>query len=81
MSACRSCGAPIVWAKTPKGKMMPVDKEPSERGTVRLVPNDRKELSAYTYGSIEALQMRSRGVELHAAHFATCTSPSSHRRP
>ena len=30
---CRSCGAPILWAETDNGKLMPVDKPETESAT------------------------------------------------
>ncbi len=30
MNACRTCGAPIIWARTAKNKAIPLDAEPSE---------------------------------------------------
>ncbi len=35
-ASCRSCGAPIIWAKTEKGKAMPLDAEPAQTGTLWL---------------------------------------------
>ena len=28
MATCSSCGAPVVWVKTPLGKKMPLDEKP-----------------------------------------------------
>lgn len=36
VSACKSCEAPVIWAETTAGKMMPVDAEPSDQGNVEL---------------------------------------------
>lgn len=33
-SACRSCGAPIVWVVTESGKRMPLDAKPEKRFVV-----------------------------------------------
>lgn len=67
MSACRSCGAPIVWATTANRKRMPVDAAPSARGTIML-----RDGKAHVMGSLEALSLRDAGVELHEPHHATC---------
>lgn len=32
VSSCRSCGAPIVWIKTPRGKLMPVEAYGKKKG-------------------------------------------------
>ncbi len=31
---CSSCGAPIIWIKTPKNKSMPLDATPNPDGNV-----------------------------------------------
>lgn len=57
MSACRSCGRAIEWAKTPTGATIPLER----------VAN------VYTIGSdnvVEAIVSPSRG--LYVSHFATC---------
>jgi hypothetical protein len=38
VETCRTetCQAPIVWARTVTGKVMPVDAEPSDDGNIRL---------------------------------------------
>ena len=36
MSACRACGAEIRWAKTTKGKSIPLDYDSSPSGNVTL---------------------------------------------
>ena len=32
MTKCKSCGAGIIWAETPKGSRMPMDAEPVTSG-------------------------------------------------
>lgn len=34
MSNCRACSAPIRWAKTERGKKMPLDEKPETRAVV-----------------------------------------------
>jgi hypothetical protein len=36
MTACRSCGAPILWAVTTGGKPIPLDAEPDAGGNVLM---------------------------------------------
>ena len=43
---CSSCKAPIRWAITEAGNLMPLDAEPNPRGEWRLAPHDRDELPA-----------------------------------
>lgn len=66
MNTCRSCGAPILWAKTERGKMMPVDPDPSENGNVELVPRGTGFL-AIVHG-----QAPLGAPPLHLPHHATC---------
>lgn len=71
-SRCRSCGAPIVWARTVKGKSMPVDAAPAEGGNVELVPEPTgSAMRAIVHG-----QAPLGGPPLHFSHFATCEDAS-----
>ena len=43
LQRCRSCGAAIIWARTQKGKAIPVDPEavnPPATGNILLVANN-----------------------------------------
>lgn len=44
ITRCRSCGAKIRWTRTAAGKLMPLDYEPSPRGTVVLTSSSRREV-------------------------------------
>lgn len=68
---CRSCNAPIVWAKTEKGKPMPVDAEPVADGNIELQAGIAKVVKAG-----EVLP----GTLLYKSHFATCVHAASHRK-
>lgn len=89
MSArCRSCGAPIVWARTSRGRRIPLDAAPDpERGNVVLdggralvfaSPADaRREIGERE--AVRAMPARSEAAPTqHTAHFATC--PHAHQR-
>jgi hypothetical protein len=76
MSACRSCGAPVLWAVTAEGKRMPVDAEPAPAGnlivdqtarpwTVRVVPPDDLLIG---------------DPPRYLSHFATCPHANEHRK-
>lgn len=71
--SCRSCGAPVVWGVTEKGRRMPLDAEPvawgnieldEESGRLRVLAGDEPRLSGKRYIS----------------HFATCPEAKAHRR-
>jgi hypothetical protein len=64
---CRSCGAPVIWTVTERGKRMPVDAEPNPQGNIRLEQSTGD-------APLTAVYMRERtaSVELYTSHFATC---------
>ena len=68
---CRSCGAPIIWTVTSKGKRMPVDAKPVEGGNVRL----DQDLLGNTVASIVP-----DGTGDRVSHFATCPEAARWRR-
>jgi hypothetical protein len=78
MSArCRTCAAPILWARTTNGKNIPLDAEPVESGNVYLVANGR-ETTAIVMAAGEAPPA---GVTRRfVSHFVTCAQAAEHRR-
>lgn len=77
MSQCRSCDAPIIWAKSPAGKAMPIDAEPVPDGNVLLVANGSATPNAIV---VEADHQWAEGARRYKSHFATCPNAASHRR-
>lgn len=75
MTACRSCGAPIRWARTANGKAMPLDPDPSPNGNLALDGE-----TVIVCGKTAAEQRRANGEALYLSHFATCPQAASHRR-
>jgi len=70
VSQCRSCDAPIIWAHTSTGRLMPVDANPVEGGNLSLKQvGDR----------IEA-QVVEPGKGKYVSHFATCPQSKAWRR-
>jgi hypothetical protein len=73
---CRSCGAVIEWAETPKGKRIPVNYDPDPAGNLWL----------QDVGPRVIAQPVKKGEEPHASvprytsHFATCPHAASFRR-
>lgn len=72
MSACRSCGAPIRWAKTEAGKAMPLDETPAADGNVIIVGGIARVLAK---GALVQP-----GIDRYVAHWATCPTAFEHRR-
>lgn len=88
MSArCRSCQAPIVWAKTLTGANMPVDPVPDPGGNMILAAIDPSDPEGgYAVIMVSGLTDAARdaadrvGVLFHQSHFATCPQAAQHRR-
>ena len=76
MATCKSCGAPVVWAVTPRGKRTPLDAVTSPDGNVELLPDG----SVRVLGPLDAEAARLAGAELYLSHFATCPAAAAHRR-
>jgi hypothetical protein len=64
---CRSCGAPITWARTTSGKPIPLDPEPVDRGNLEVEDGVARPVL------IEAGKLR------YVTHFATCPNAPQHR--
>jgi|HubBroStandDraft_4_1064222.scaffolds.fasta_scaffold00070_27 hypothetical protein len=70
---CSSCGAAIIWAKTGRENLMPIDAEPVHDGNVHI----RDDGVAVVLNAEE----RSRHVgPLRKSHFATCINAARHRK-
>lgn len=75
LAECRSCGAPIVWATTEKGKKMPVDTEPVSDGKFILEEEDDD-------SARKALFIGDRDPysgPRYSSHFSTCPNADQHR--
>jgi hypothetical protein len=91
--ACRSCQAPVLWARSPKGDKpwLPLDESRVPWGTPgALVLVDGW---AYSQPALIAAITRKRNVSAnfaeasakitygcHVSHFATCPNAAAHRR-
>ncbi len=71
--ACRSCGAPILFARTGAGKLLPIDPDPHDNGNVALVGDDRCAVL-----TVEA--RRAHKGPLYRSHFVTCSSAAAWRK-
>lgn len=75
MAKCNSCGAAIVWFKTPGGKAIPLDPVAHQDGNIVL---DGDLATVLSRESLEMAQVA--GTVLYKSHFATCPQASEHRR-
>lgn len=66
---CRSCGSPIIWTVTSKGKRMPVDAEPGPDGLLTL---DTLASGVVVASHASAEQPGLFARERYTSHFATC---------
>lgn len=90
---CRSCGAPIFFGRTAKGRRMPLDPAPVEDGNV-IVDQDMRLLdklaSAYVGDSpppegapvrvLHKFELIDPDVPRYRTHFASCPAADRHRR-
>jgi hypothetical protein len=80
-SECRSCKALIIWAKTEKGKNLPVDVDTSKDGEWFIVINKAEyRVDAIFHKSQRARAWVDGGAPRHKAHWATCPNANQHRR-
>lgn len=68
--SCKSCGQPIVWALTTKGRRMPIDPEPVAGGNVDV---------AVIAGVRHAIGTAP-GEGTHVSHFSSCPDAARHRK-
>lgn len=73
VSACRSCGARIIWAETLTEKRMPVDAEPTPDGNVSLEPREG-------FAPLATVNAPLFAAGLRKSHFATCPNAGQHRK-
>jgi hypothetical protein len=74
---CASCGAPIIWARTPR-RRIPLDPEPHPTGNLAVRKSPLGVLHARVLGRDEEVEA---GEVRFITHFATCPNRHEHRRP
>lgn len=80
------CKAPIIWAYTRKSVPIPVDRDPSPDGTVKLTKSSRPATSPWAdiVAPQPPEQLTLDGQDpptLHRPHWQTCPHPDLYRRP
>lgn len=77
---CRSCGAPIRWARTARGNAMPVDAEPNPEGNVVLTENEKGLFASVRVAGSRGLAEARAAGPVYMPHHATCPDGRSWRR-
>ncbi len=80
MPTCRSCHQRITWLKTPSGKAMPVDEDPTEDGNI-VIDVDHGQLVARVFQTAEMAREAAPEEPRYVSHFATCPDGPKWRKP
>lgn len=70
LGTCRSCGASIYWCRTPNGKAMPLDPEPTKRVVV-IVRAPGPDLPDEEVAKV---------MDTYQAHWASCPQADEWRK-
>ena len=78
MSACRSCGAPIIWVETERERKMPIDRMPTEDGNVEIIGMKAgvQIVKVHRNANTPALFAERR----YTSHFVTCPNADEWRQ-
>lgn len=79
MPTCRSCHQRITWLKTPGGKAIPVDEDPTDDGNI-VIDVERCQLVARVYKDAEAARDAGAEEPRYVSHFVTCPQAGEWRR-
>lgn len=79
MSACRSCGAQVLWVKlVPTNRLNPLDPTPSRSGNIRMLGVRKAVARVLSKADLETAALASE--DLYTSHFATCPNAKQHRK-
>lgn len=81
MSSCRSCGASIIWARTERGKRMPLDAESVADVTAQGLFVLREKTNPEGPLALAAWGLDCFMDPHYRSHFASCPDADSHRNP
>ena len=79
MPTCRSCGRRITWLRTPGGKSIPVDEDPTDDGNI-VIDVEHSQLVAQVYRNAEMARTFAAGEPRYVSHFVTCPDAPEWRR-
>lgn len=81
MSACKTCQAPVKWARTEAGKNMPLDVDPTT-GDLASFPDGNIIVTGWA-GPLRLVRV-AKATDLpgvrYRSHFASCPNAKAHRR-
>ena len=79
---CRSCGAPVRWARSKStGQAMPLDPPANPNGNLGVVEIVEQHGKALSLPVVAVNPTRSLTEYRYLSHFVTCPNASTHRRP
>lgn len=70
MTTCRTCNAPIRWARTAQGKAIPLDPEACPLGNLEFIAGD----------VVRYVQPDANAPGRYRSHFSSCPQASQHRK-
>ena len=82
-ATCRSCKADIIWAKTARGKKIPLDAVASDEpgpNQFWLKGDGRHLIAYYIDRHHQALRAQNRDPGGYVSHFSTCPNADDHRK-
>ena len=80
VTQCRSCRAEIVWARTPRGKNMPIDATPVPDGEWMLVEGEDEKPQAKPFNSTHAAADGMGQMARYQSHFKSCPNADKHSK-
>jgi hypothetical protein len=78
MGRCKSCAAPITWAKTRTGKSIPLDRDPVPHGNITIIDH-AGDTPIVSVGQLELGEVE-HSTFRYQSHFSTCPDAGAHRR-
>lgn len=76
VSTCKKCGAGMIWARTGRGKKMPLDAEPTSAGQF-VLEGDAQNPTTYRLANYAASSYTG---DKYTSHFSTCPNADDFRQ-
>jgi hypothetical protein len=82
---CRACGAQMIWARMPSGKLNPLNVEQVEpaagKGVVAFNPRTGRAVPVIAANLDDCARWGEHGATFHTSHFSDCPNRGQFRRP